>query len=102
MKNNIHIGSLIRQKVKEQGLRNRDFAKAICCSDPNVSSIFKRKSIDIDQLQLISEVLGYNFLELYLEKDVSKKCTLIIEVDKQKFNEIVSDSSINIIRILEK
>jgi transcriptional regulator with XRE-family HTH domain len=63
-----HIGSLIKQKVRERGLSNTEFAKAIHCSRTNVISIFKRESINVKQLKLISDVLGYDFFEIYSEK----------------------------------
>lgn len=65
----IYIGPLIRQKVKERRLSINHFAAPIGCSRRRVYNIFEEKSIDIDLLCIISEVLDYNFLEeIYVKK----------------------------------
>ena len=65
----IHIGKLIKQKLKEKKFSVSLFAKTIQCSRTNVYHIFKSKSIDTDKLIHISSVLNYGFLEEYLKKD---------------------------------
>lgn len=103
MKKNIHIGSLIEQKVKEQGIRITDFAKSIHCNRSNVYSIFRRKSIDIDQLLLISKTLEYDFIsEIYCNKKEATTCdikrVLLLEVTDEKKNiELSNDKSLKII-----
>ena len=61
----IHIGSRIQQVMKDQGRSVSWFAKQICFERSNVYKMFKRKSIDIDLLLKISEVLGHDFLSEY-------------------------------------
>jgi len=46
---NVHIGSIIKQKVKEKSMTNKEFADRINCERTNVYHIFKQKSIDIDK-----------------------------------------------------
>lgn len=81
----IFIGKIIEQKVKESHLSVSQFASLISRSRTTIYDIFNRKSIDIDLLLTISEVLDYDFLtEIYLPKckDLSpKKCYLAIEID---------------------
>ncbi len=81
----IFIGKIIEQKVKECKLSISEFAILINRSRTTIYDIFHRKSIDIDLLLTISEVLDYDFLtEIYIpkSKDLSpKKCYLAIEVD---------------------
>lgn len=84
--------------MRERGMRTADFAEAIHCSRPNVHSIFQRKSIDIQQLITISEVLEYDFLKLYYEENPPHKYMLLVELDKIKLNEMENDKSIKIIQ----
>ena len=84
--------------MRERGMRTADFAAAIHCSRPNVHSIFQRKSIDIQQLITISEVLEYDFLKLYHEEDTCHKYVLLVELDKMKLDEVENDKSIKIIQ----
>lgn len=66
-KKEIFIGKLIHEKVVELGLSYAEFARRICCTRSNVYRIFESKSIDIERLLLISEVLHYDFIhEIYL------------------------------------
>ena len=58
----IHIGSLIKEKMEERGLSVSDFAHALHYERTNIYKIFKRSSIDVDLLLRISEVLAYDFL----------------------------------------
>ena len=68
----IHIGSLIKEKMEERGLYK----------------IFKRSSIDVDLLLRISEVLAYDFLrEVYLA-DEPRRYSITIEADKEDIEEI--------------
>jgi len=49
----IYIGSLIKQKFEEKKISISQFAKAINCSRANIYNIFTSKSIDIDRLILV-------------------------------------------------
>ncbi|MDR3287792.1 MAG: hypothetical protein LBT27_10175 [Prevotellaceae bacterium] len=59
----IHIGKLIKQKVKQSSISVSKFARLINRTRPDVYNIFERKSIDVDLLLLISKVLDYNFIQ---------------------------------------
>ena len=50
----IHIGSLIKEKMEERGLSVSDFAHALHYERTNIYKIFKRSSIDVDLLLRIS------------------------------------------------
>ena len=81
----IHIGSLIKEKMEERGLSVSDFAHALHYERTN---IFKRSSIDVDLLLRISEVLAYDFLrEVYLA-DEPRRYSITIEADKEDIEEI--------------
>ncbi|WP_455673949.1 helix-turn-helix domain-containing protein [Phocaeicola sp.] len=69
MKKDIHIGSIIKKKFEESDMTIPQFAKLINRTRTTIYDIFNRKSIDIDLLIQISEVLDYNFLEeVYMDK----------------------------------
>jgi Helix-turn-helix. len=66
----IHIGSIIKQKVEESSLTVREFADRINCERTTAYHIFRQKSIDIEKLMKISEVLNYDFIsEVYKKTD---------------------------------
>jgi plasmid maintenance system antidote protein VapI len=84
----IHIGSIIKEKVAEKKISITAFAKAIYCERTTVYHIFKSKSIDVERLFRISEVLGYNFYEEVYLKEYnlqifhSANIFIAIEIDK--------------------
>lgn len=57
-----HIGKMIQEELDRQGRTVVWLAKEIYCEKSNVYKLFKRKSIDFEQLLKISEVLNHNFL----------------------------------------
>lgn len=74
----IHIGSLIRQKLQEQGRTVTWFAFALHCDRTNVYKIFQKSSIDSSLLYRISCVLNYDFFAEYthlLKNYVDKNTT---------------------------
>jgi predicted transcriptional regulator len=94
--NNIHIGSLVKQKLEERKINITDFAKAIHCSRSNVYSIFERKDINMYQLRLISQVLEYDFLSLY-DENPPRQCIILLQADETKLQELKADNAIKII-----
>ena len=73
----IHIGSIIRQKLMESPLSIAEFASRINRTRTTVYDIFERKSIDVDLLLRISEVLDYNFLEEVYLLEHSKEAPVL-------------------------
>ncbi|MDR2146704.1 MAG: helix-turn-helix domain-containing protein [Tannerella sp.] len=65
MKQQIFIGELINRKLSEHGMSKSEFARRIGCSRGTVYNIFNSKSLDIELLIHISEILGYDFTEHY-------------------------------------
>lgn len=57
------IGKLIEKEVRKQQLSIVEFADRICCKRNNVYNLFTRNNMDIQQLALISKVLGRNFFK---------------------------------------
>lgn len=61
----VHIGQEIERKFQDSGLKLNVFADKINTGERNVYSIFKRQDISAEMLKRISNVLNYNFFELY-------------------------------------
>lgn len=81
-----HIGQLIKAKLKEKNISITEFARRIHCERSNIYNIFKRKSIDIDMLVLISQTLDFDFIYEYYQKnkkqEISMTLTIKLEGDK--------------------
>lgn len=90
--NNIHIGEIIKQKFEESGMSIVEFSSKINRTRSTIYDIFGRKSIDVDLLLKISEVLKYNFMEkVYIQHPKSSKNLkyfLAIEVDEEELSSI--------------
>lgn len=58
----IYIGQLIQKKVDESQMSYTEFARQIHVARTSLYRIFESKSIDVERLLLISEVLDYDFI----------------------------------------
>ena len=65
MNKSIFIGPIIRQKLAESPYSVEEFSKKINCCIKTAYNMFNYKSIDIDLLLEISELLNYDFIKLY-------------------------------------
>ena len=70
---NIHVGQIIESKFQESGIKLSVFAERINTGERNVYSIFKRKDINAGMLKVISEVLDFNFFDLYAPSAEQRK-----------------------------
>lgn len=61
------IGLLIKRELERQERTVSWFARKLCCDRSNVYKIFKRSTIDTELLLRISQILHYNFFEVYRE-----------------------------------
>lgn len=93
----LHVGQIIEQKFQESGIKLSVFAERINTGERNVYSIFKRKDINAGMLKDISEVLDFNFFDLYAPatSPVQKRITdpsitisLQIEIPKMNLNSL--------------
>lgn len=64
----IHIGNLIKRKMKEQGRTNVWLAQQIPCSPNHIYKIYNSPSINTNLLIRISQIIGYNFFEDFIQK----------------------------------
>ncbi len=68
----MHIGQLIKEKLREDGHSVTWFATKICCTRSHVYKIFEKRSIDTSLLERICKTLNHNFFE-DIANDVSGK-----------------------------
>ena len=87
----IHIGSIIEKIAVEKKVTKAQMARMIHRHATDISDIYKRKSINTDQLVQISIALDYNFFkEIYVKyldtvlhnRDYSGTVTIVIENEK--------------------
>ena len=62
----IHIGELIIQKLKEEGLSVAWLARKMGMDPSNLRKKLKKMSLDTSFLQNISNILNCKFLQYYL------------------------------------
>lgn len=68
----MHIGNILRERLKEDGRSVVWLARELGCHRTNVYNLFEKYSIDTQQLQRISVVMGFNFFDLYREETETK------------------------------
>jgi len=61
MRDEIHIGKLIQDKMEKDRRSVNWLANELCCTRANVYKIFDKSNIDIVRLLRISRVLNYDF-----------------------------------------
>ncbi len=65
---NVHIGEIIKNKLKEQGRTTVWLAKQIHCTPNHLYKIYSKASINTELLLHISKALDYNFFEEFIQK----------------------------------
>ncbi len=68
----MHIGSILKQRLKEDGKSVVWLARELGCHRTNVYNLFDKYSIDTQLLQRISIIMNFNFFELYGEETERK------------------------------
>lgn len=63
MNDELHIGKLIKQKLKEQERSGAWLARKLFTDASNVSKIIRKKHIDTELLMRISIILDYDFFK---------------------------------------
>ncbi len=64
----ISIGQLIHAKLNENGQTVVWLSSQIPCSRQNLYKVFKKDCIDTDMLMRISQILEYDFFQLYSDE----------------------------------
>ncbi len=65
MNNEVHIGKLIQQKLKEQERSGAWLARKLFTDPSNVSKIIRKQHIDTGLLLRISNILNFDFFQYY-------------------------------------
>lgn len=68
MNEEVHIGELIKKKLKEEERTVSWFARKLHCDRSNVYKIFKKTNIDIELLRKISVIFNHDFFKILSEK----------------------------------
>ena len=63
--NQLHIGKMIRQELRNQGRSVTWFASQLPCTRNHTYKIFSSPSLNTDMLLKISVILDYNFFKHY-------------------------------------
>ena len=63
MNDELHIGKLIKQKLKEQERSGAWLARKLFTDASNVSKITRKQHIDTELLMRISIILGHDFFQ---------------------------------------
>ena len=93
MSRRIHIGDMIRNKLKEDSRSGIWLAEKINCSDSNISKILKKPSMNVDLLLDISLALGKNFFlyysDIYYDKVQKKQDIPTMDIMMSKLDTII-------------
>ena len=73
MKNEVHIGSLIKSKMEEQGRRTSWLAQKLACDRTNIYKLYSRPTVDAALLLKISQLLDYDFFQHYSQQVAETK-----------------------------
>lgn len=65
----IHIGKIIRERVKQSSLKNREITDKINRVEGTIYDIYKRETIDTETLLKLCKVLEFDFFELYYNEE---------------------------------
>ena len=97
----IHIGPIIKKKLTEKSMSIADFARKINRERTSVYNILGRKSIDIDLLIKIGNVLDYDFIhEVYFPNNETKASKILIAIEIEKSDLEKLDLSEKFVRLV--
>ena len=68
----LHIGNLIKERLKEEHKSVVWLAQELGCHRTNVYNIFEKSSLDTNILRRISIIMHHNFFD-YLQEDTQKQ-----------------------------
>ena len=85
----IHIGTMIREKLTEKSMSITEFAAGINKERTTVYDIFERKSIDIELLISISKVLEYDFIRsVYYDEETSPTLFIAVKTNEAEIKKM--------------
>ena len=93
----IHIGNEIDRRLAHLRMTKTEFGRKIGVKQQNVHRILESKSIDTEKLQVISDVLGFNFFSLYVD-DTSPMTIAAGDTAVAPINSDVKSIDVNVLR----
>lgn len=90
------IGAEIKKLVRKRGITNKAFAEKMNMEERNLYHFFKKETLDVDILLQASEILDFDFLDLYIKNSKFKNYSLNRQntplIQPKKNGEHVEDS----------
>ncbi len=85
----IHIGSLLKIKVKESGVELSRICNFMKCNEPDIQTMYDAESLDTELLLKWSKLLEYDFFRIYTQHLIlyapsSRAESLVIEKKSKK------------------
>jgi transcriptional regulator with XRE-family HTH domain len=83
----MEIGKKIKAVIEQKGMTTSEFARRLCTTNQNAHDIFKRTSIDTEQLERIGAILEHDFFQYYvkpsslLTDQTKSKTRVLVEVE---------------------
>lgn len=93
----IHIGNENDRRLAHLRMTKTEFGRKIGVKQQNVHRILESKSIDTEKLQVISDVLGFNFFSLYVD-DTSPMTIAAGDSAVAAINSDVKSIDVNVLR----
>jgi len=85
----IHIGEIIRAKLREKSMTVTEFARRINTERSNAHHILRRKSLDTEFLITISKALDYDFIRnVYYKKQTPPAIFDSIKTEEELFEKL--------------
>jgi len=84
VRNNIHIGKLVKNFVKENHINSAELARKIGKTRQNMYDLYKRDDMDVKIILAISEALNHNFInDICPQKNTSVSVDEVMDTLKQ-------------------
>ncbi len=81
MKNDIHIGAIIRHELNCQRHSPAWLAAQLACDRSNIYKILKKKSIDTQLLLRISQIMNKNLFSPYYDRITARSAKNIDDIE---------------------
>ncbi|MCT1533015.1 helix-turn-helix domain-containing protein [Sphingobacterium daejeonense] len=96
------IGQIIKQIATSKGLSQKQFGDKINRTKQAVAGIYKRSTIDIELLKVISEKLEHDFLEYYYEEEPFKTFRNLKEKEWEQKISVLENELISKDKLIDK
>lgn len=94
--NDIHIGPIIELRIRAAGISYAELARALNVDRTTIYNIVKAKSIDIDRLIRISQILNYDFIRNVYLLSEEEGVEVRIKLTKAERQRLLAGGSLHI------